>query len=278
MKKDEKPKKNLAGFLKKKQAVTNTTTVDTLKDLDIGNYQLAVNLLKVSIKSKEETDKLVQYFTHSKSNFMNILKQNSEKLEELVFNLCSNMQYLFVPKNTVLFKTGDPGDFFYVVIHGSVSVILPEEGHIELTEEEYLNYLMKLKINLEHDIFNRVLNNEQNGGVLAMEFNNFDKYLLDNFDYQTNTFNLREKRKVINSKLVDMIKLYITSAKKRNSYFGRLTSEEVEELQTLENNKINKIHRVTVADELGEDENVVEEVLSIFKKPKASIASQDTSK
>ena len=59
-------------------------------------------------------------------------------------------------KDTIIMHKGDIGDKFYIIFRGSVSIIIVQERYINLTEEEYSNYLKKLHINKEYSLIRLV--------------------------------------------------------------------------------------------------------------------------
>lgn len=254
--------------------IKNTSTKKTKKkkpkmkdfEFDVNNYTSAINLLKREDKTRDETFKLVNYFSINKCNFMEMMKNNNEHWEDLAFNLCSSMQYHYVAKNTVLFKTGDPGEYFFVILKGSMSVVLPEPCYLDLTEEEYLYYLVKLKVNNEKNVFNRVIHSEVNKNILNLDGTNFEKYLLDNYNFIKHTFKLRIGF-VVNPNLVDMIRDFIANNLRNNSMFG-----VIEEM----NDDGTKKNTVCLADEIGD--SVVNDFLNMFKKKDEKKSSENVNK
>ena len=62
----------------------------------------------------------------------------------------------------MLIRFGDRGDKFYIIIRGSVSIIIPKEINVKMSEIEYLNYLILLRINNELDLLSKVLVKNKN--------------------------------------------------------------------------------------------------------------------
>lgn len=68
-----------------------------------------------------------------------------------------NLKYEFIPENTLKCNYGELIDKFYLILRGEVDVIVPNEEEVQLSEEEYFLYLLRLKIFNENKIINKVI-------------------------------------------------------------------------------------------------------------------------
>jgi CRP-like cAMP-binding protein len=87
------------------------------------------------------------------------------------------MKYKFIGCNEVLFRHGQKGDTFYLILKGKFAVLTPEEERVELSEEEYMKYLIKLKRNNELDALAKCI--EANGKVYPVS-RSFDSWFESN--------------------------------------------------------------------------------------------------
>jgi CRP-like cAMP-binding protein len=67
------------------------------------------------------------------------------------------MKYNYSYKNKILFRYGQKAETFYISLRGRLAVLIPEEEKIELSEEEYMRFLIKLKKNDEHEVLAKTL-------------------------------------------------------------------------------------------------------------------------
>jgi hypothetical protein len=67
------------------------------------------------------------------------------------------MRYSYAYRNKLLFRYGQKAETFFISLKGRLAVLIPEEEKMELTEEEYMRYLIKLKKNDEIEILTRCL-------------------------------------------------------------------------------------------------------------------------
>ena len=84
--------------------------------------------------------------------------------KELVSYIAKKMNFKKVNKENIVYKTGkylikigDISDQFYIIIKGKVSVFIPIETKIMISEEEYLQYLSRLKKFNENEIFDQMI-------------------------------------------------------------------------------------------------------------------------
>lgn len=77
-------------------------------------------------------------------------------------------------KNEIVFLNGEIGDRFYIIFKGEVSVLVPSEEEVKLTVEEYLDYLNRLIVNKEYELFYLTLNSNRSiymsKDITAMSF------------------------------------------------------------------------------------------------------------
>ena len=81
---------------------------------------------------------------------------------ELLSSISNNLKYEFCAKDSVLFRYGEKAKNFNILISGKVGVMLPRELVISLTENEYIEYLTKLKKYEEYALINDVLLKQNN--------------------------------------------------------------------------------------------------------------------
>ncbi|EAS00767.3 cyclic nucleotide-binding domain protein (macronuclear) [Tetrahymena thermophila SB210] len=95
--------------------------------IDLSNQihaEIAVNLLKKKIKSQLE----MQYLSKCLIN-LDLFKQNSNILEDqdslkIIF---SEINYVFFPKNSIIFNFGEYGNNYYVLLKGKVYCFIPNQ-------------------------------------------------------------------------------------------------------------------------------------------------------
>ena len=78
--------------------------------------------------------------------------QDLEDLKSVSFSVAQVIGYKFSSKSSILFKFGERERMFYFILKGRVSVLIPQEKKVYITQNEYLNYLKKLMVLEEKQI------------------------------------------------------------------------------------------------------------------------------
>jgi len=133
-----------------------------------------------------------------KNNSLNKEIEIEEKLEEnivqktssILKSIASKITLERFPANRIIFKEGDKGDKFYIIVKGKVNIIKMIEENVYLSEEEYLAYLEKLKSHKEKFLLQKVI------------ATNLAVYPVPNFSYSKNILRLKK------SILVDEINIF----------------------------------------------------------------------
>ncbi len=101
-------------------------------------------------------------YLYSMLNFASLTKSVSENNINPNLDVISYLKYEKIPGDRVVCKFGEIGKKFYLIIRGKCSVLLPKQEKENLTQEEYYNYLLRLKKYKETDILLKVLINNKN--------------------------------------------------------------------------------------------------------------------
>jgi hypothetical protein len=91
----------------------------------------------------------------------------SLKKPYLLTQIAIEMKYEYNGSNSLLFKRGDIGENFYLLIKGKVAVLVVEEKSIYLSQEEYMVYLINLRKYKEYDLLHNSIN--QNSGLFKFQ-------------------------------------------------------------------------------------------------------------
>ena len=151
------------------------------------------NFLEVCIKLKippakrtiKDILRIKTYLDQSKLG-INYNEEFTDKnvAEKLIHFLCVEMCYQKFKKDEVIFRIGDPPDSFYSIIFGKVNILKPLPKKVLLTGHQYFEYLMKMRKQKEHFIFNECINNNKNFFIQPIHGEIIHYiYLLDYLDF-----------------------------------------------------------------------------------------------
>ncbi|OMJ89259.1 hypothetical protein SteCoe_8647 [Stentor coeruleus] len=92
-----------------------------------------IRYLKISPSQRKAREiNMIKVFTNKVSFFTT---GPSENLESIHYQSCQSMKYEFLPKDNIVFKFGDMGNKFYIILDGKVDVQVPSnsEDPLEFT-------------------------------------------------------------------------------------------------------------------------------------------------
>jgi CRP-like cAMP-binding protein len=88
---------------------------------------------------------------------MNLLHKSNCSIKELTYTISSFIKYEFLPKDHLLFRLGDKGEKYYIILKGSVSILIAKDIKMDLTEEEFFKFVKKLISNNEAEILYKTI-------------------------------------------------------------------------------------------------------------------------
>ena len=167
--------------MSKKDSILAIKTLD-LRDKDCSILKRIVHFTKLifafcksNLQLEERTIEdlacLKHFLEHSqlanKFKSDNLTKQSLNK----IFTLCSSqMKYLYLKSDNILFRIGDEPDNFYLIIDGRIGILKPIFRKFEMSGFEYFKHIMKLKYTNEQYLLNLTLNKNLN----VFNINRFD--------------------------------------------------------------------------------------------------------
>lgn len=141
--------------------------------------EINFNTIQYILSKKNRTPKelsIIQEFLNSLNLFNNPNKNVSK--EKLLYSLSSFLKLEKRPQNTILFKFGNKGNKFYIVIKGELSVLILRETKVELNTVDYFIHLLLLKSLKEDELLKKTLMANNKIGIKIDEINfeyNYDK-------------------------------------------------------------------------------------------------------
>jgi CRP-like cAMP-binding protein len=193
-----------------------------------------------STRSSSETNIVMQYLLFL-SEFIKILKNANDKyFNELLKSVSLCLTHKFLPKNHILFKYGEKGNKFYIILKGKVAILVPRCEKVLMSEEEYVKYLLRLRRSGETEILNKCLS--ANKHIIPID-EDFDGWMRENILQSTlqSTHNPGSHNNSItfNRKAPIMSLINNSSSRRTSSFFGnqailneiKLTLEKFEQIQ-----------------------------------------------
>ena len=156
---------------------------------NFGNRETLFYIVLPSFKKilKDEIDKklISLYLTHMKK-FVDLLKKvyasnsnstsnntnttdknvNDDEFYELLNNVSAYMLYHYFPANRVLMRFGDEGEKFYILLNGTVNIIVTRKKTVNISLNEYFRYIALLIIYKEQQILKQVVKENKNSNFI----------------------------------------------------------------------------------------------------------------
>ena len=149
----------------------------TLNDEDeyISQNPYADCIAGLQIPSQQRTTTQIMHmlpYMESLYSFMDIIKtDNKEKYNDILIELCKQMEYKAIPSNNFALRYGERGNHLYLILSGKVAILIVQNIKCYLNEEEYITHLLNLRKHDEIELLKYTLT-----------LNNTQFYIDDNFD------------------------------------------------------------------------------------------------
>jgi len=108
-----------------------------------------------------------------------------------IHSLSQTIKYEYQGQNKPLFKFGDFGDRYYIILKGAVEVLVPKWSQMRISRKEYYVYLAKLRIYNENGLLNEVM--EKNKDKLSLTIPEIDEFI--EYEIEKNQKRILEKKK-----------------------------------------------------------------------------------
>ena len=113
-------------------------------------------ILKKINKKLIENEILKTYFLNFEK-LVNLFLPLNVNINDMMARLVGQIKYEKKSKNKILFKEGDKGDKFFIILKGELGILIPQEKIINCCPSEYLKYLIFLYLYQEKSLINKLL-------------------------------------------------------------------------------------------------------------------------
>ena len=125
-------------------------------------FEVIVYILSKPLRNQNDVS-IVSLYLQTLVVFINIIKSNNSiDINVLLMKMSLQLKCEKKERDTILFNFGDKGSKFYIILKGSVAVMIPKEINIRLSLIDYLKYVIRLLIVKDKELLNRTLNINKN--------------------------------------------------------------------------------------------------------------------
>ena len=129
-----------------------------------------VDLLKkvTSSNSSNSNNNNANNTNTNNTNEKNEKSSRGDDFYELINNVSAHMLYHFFPANRVLMRYGDEGEKFYILLNGTVAIIVTRKKSVNISLNEYFRYIALLVIYKEQQILKQVIKENKNSNFIEI--------------------------------------------------------------------------------------------------------------
>jgi len=158
----------------------------TLNELNI-NLEKFLEIIKYCLSKPKRFDidnDFIYTYLFFMKEFVNILKkQNNIHFTELIKNVAIHLEYIYYKQNSVICKYGDKGKQAYILLNGSVDILIKNKKNYNLTEKDFHLYLATL---IKYNEFSLLVN------VIKENYSFYPFEIID--DFEENIKNKKKKK------------------------------------------------------------------------------------
>ena len=165
--------------MQKIQNVINEYNLPLDYENKISVLDLVCYILKKNTKKLIENEILKIYFIKNEK-LVALFKPLNISLNDMFSKLVVHIKYEKKLKDNILFKEGDKGDKFYIILKGEVGILIQQEKIVSCSFLEFIKCLMILYLYQEKSLVNKMIMN--NRDLLKFDERSFATYM-DAFKY-----------------------------------------------------------------------------------------------
>ena len=202
------------------------------------NDSLEKCILELQKPEKERNIEIIVKYIKTLKGYINILKFSEEEFETNLIESAKILKYSDKEKNEIVVEEGDKGDSFYLLLKGSCVFLVSKLTTYEMTKEEYMFHLFKLRKNNSNELLRQCL-----------LYNNLSFPIDESFDVLIkNIVNKKTKggEFLDNENIINGAKELYNYLKKNNTNKTKLKSIE----EYIERNNVNQqIYKIIISEE-----------------------------
>lgn len=117
---------------------------------------------------------ILKVFLSSLEKFVTLIRSHNsathdDRSEEIISKVSLGIKIHTESANTMLFRVGDTGNKFYIILRGSVTVLIPQEKEMRLSKDQYIAHLRMLYQNKEDYLISKAI--DKNKDIFDVDMN-----------------------------------------------------------------------------------------------------------
>lgn len=162
---------NIVGYIKSNPHITLPELALPEEKL----FNLVMYLMRKPIKNHYELH-VIRLYLYTLPNFIGILSNKViDDFNEILTRIAYYIQCECLDKDSVLFRVGDKGDKFYILLSGKLAILVAKDVRMRMDEHDYVKHLLKLKSVGENEIMIKTI--QVNRHIYPVDEDNIEEYL-----------------------------------------------------------------------------------------------------
>lgn len=116
--------------------------------------ELIAYILNKSNRTQSEL-LILEVYLKTLKNFVELLSSSSVDIDSMLMNISLHLKGEKIKNGNFVFKFGEKGNKYYIILKGSVSVLIPKENKVSLSLFDYTKFLIRLYIIREHELLTK---------------------------------------------------------------------------------------------------------------------------
>lgn len=193
----------------------NTSIIIPFTEKEDPEYVEFVKAVITKTKKQSQTSTILKYFL-GLTSFVDFLNQLFPDSRLLLNSLLENIEYETQKRNHVLFRVDDIGEIFYIILKGSVKVLVIKQIKFLMTKREYLEHLIKLKVHDERLLIKKTLEDYGNSKffqISELDFSTIKPMNKEKIAMKINENDPQNKgstNKIVSKSIYDIVKTSIS--------------------------------------------------------------------
>ena len=165
------------------------TNINNQEILDsLFNNSENVDLIKLILTKKYKNEIeifIIKTYLKSLHNFISVINESEDdslNIDMLLQKISQDLKCENFKENTLLMKVGEIGKTFYVILSGSVDILVPKEIDVYMTKSEYIKHLKFLFKYKEDLLFDKTYSNNNQIYQIREDDIKIDEELRINYD------------------------------------------------------------------------------------------------
>ena len=148
--------------------------MNTLQEINLDKSKfLDIVIYCLNTQKKYEECKIIYSYLFFMKEFVNIFKKQNNNNKELIENVSEHLDYISYDKNRLISKYGDKEKKAFMLLNGSINILIQNKKNYNITEKDFHLYLATL---IKYNEFGLLVN------VIKENYSFYPFEIIDNYE------------------------------------------------------------------------------------------------